>query len=188
MVIQARRIASRITAAAATRLHTRGLRMLVAFVLATAVGIALASALGGEPSRSAHAEGAVIEPLARGHFPDDVRALLMVRLDGNHPMRVTHVNQASDAIAIKLTVPPGASVDWHMHTGPGIAVVAQGEITFTVGPDCLPRTYSAGSAFVHGTDSESDLAENLGDTDVIVYITFLGTPPGPPTLPHEASC
>ena len=188
MVIQPWRITRGITGAAAYALHQRRVRALVAVALAITAGAALLSTPGGERPRTAHADhgGAHLEPLARGQFADDVRALLMVRLEGDHPMRVIHVNDASDAITAKLTVPPGASVDWHTHPGPGIAVVAQGEITLTFGPDCESRAYPAGSALIHGAESHADLAENLGDTDLVIYVTFFGVPPGPPTVPADA--
>lgn len=186
MVTQSRRIANRFAAGAACRLRLPRMRALLAIVLAITAGASLLSTLGREPSHTAHAEGAIIEPLARGQFSDDVRAFLFVRPEGSHPMDVIHVTRASDAIALKLTVPPGASVDWHTHPGPGIAVVAAGEITLTFGPNCETRTYPAGSALIHGAESQPDLAENRGDTDLVIYVTFIGTPPGPPTIPHEA--
>lgn len=187
MVIQLWRITRGITAAAAYALHQRRVRALVAVALAITAGAALLSTLGGEPPRTAHADhgGAHLEPLARGQFGDDVSALLMVRLEGSHPMRVIHVNEASDAIAAKLTVPPGASVDWHTHPGAAIALVAQGELTITFARDCQPRVYPAGSALVHGAEGLPDLAENRGEVDVVMYVTFLGNPPGPATVPAD---
>jgi hypothetical protein len=122
MVTQLWRVANRLAASGAYRLRLRRMRVLVAVALAITAGAAVLSSLGGESPRTAHADGAIIEPLARGQFSDDVRAFLFVRPEGNHPMDVIHVTRASDAIALKLTVPPGASVDWHTHPGPGIAV------------------------------------------------------------------
>jgi quercetin dioxygenase-like cupin family protein len=166
------------------------LAALTAVALVAVATLQLTMGLGGA-SQTARAEDGtpLLEPLARSQFQDEIRGFLTVRLAGSHPTRVIHLSRASDAIVAKLTVPPGGTVPWHTHPGAAIAVVAQGELTLTFGGDCVARTYAAGSAFVHGADAEPDQAENLGDEDMIMYVLFLGNPPGPATvLDDHESC
>jgi quercetin dioxygenase-like cupin family protein len=136
----------------------------------------------GEHAQAAH--GVVNELLARGKFTDSVKGVLLYNLDGTRSTRIVHVNDASDMIVVKVTVPPGDESPWHSHPGPGLIAVAEGTLTITYASDCIPRPYSAGEAFME-PGGVVMRADNFGEEDAVVYVTFLGIPPGPPTVPYQ---
>jgi quercetin dioxygenase-like cupin family protein len=141
----------------------------------------------GEHAQAAH--GVVNELFARGKFTDNVKGILLYNFEGTESTRIVHINDASDMIAVKVTIPPGDESPWHSHPGPGLIAVAQGTLTITYASDCIPRPYAAGEAFME-PGGVVMRADNFGEEDAVVYVTFLGVPPGPPTEPYvgEAPC
>jgi hypothetical protein len=77
---------------------------------------------------------------------------------------------------------------WHAHWGPGLIVNAGPGTLLTVSsPDCVVRELPPGSAIIdHGGD-HLHTARNESDEDVVLYVTFLGVPPGQgPVIPAAA--
>ena len=124
------------------------------------------------------------ELLARGGFVDEVSMFLKYRLEGTTASRVVHVKDASDMVVVKVTLDPGGASEWHSHPGPGLIAVAEGTLTITYAADCVQRPYSAGDAFMEAGNVVMR-ADNFGDEDAIAYVTFLGVPEGPPSVPYQ---
>jgi quercetin dioxygenase-like cupin family protein len=165
-------------------LRSRVLRFAV-LLGAVAAGVVLYWSMGdGGQATTAHAEHGQphLDVLARSSFPDQVSGHFLMRLHGSHPTRVVHLNNASDVVVIKVTIPPGGFINWHTHPGPGTVAVAEGTLTITYAHDCTARDYDKGQAFLD-PGSMVHRADNNGATDVIAYVTFLGIPPGPATIP-----
>ncbi|MEM4781829.1 MAG: hypothetical protein QXG03_09755 [Halalkalicoccus sp.] len=111
-------------------------------------------------------------------FRDDVAARFCVDYadtdDGD--TEVVDLEDASSVITAQVHWDERARSGWHRHPGMSIVTMVEGEIEHTMEDDCVPRTYSAGDAWidpghVHKADSEGG-AE--------AYITFLGIPEGEP--------
>jgi len=137
----------------------------------------------GPPGERAEADHGASQLLARGGFVDDVSGLLKYRLVGTSATRVVHIQDASEMVVVKVTLHPGGASNWHSHPGPGLVAVAEGTMTITYAEDCVPRPYSAGDAFMEPGNVVMR-ADNFGEEDVIVYVTFLGIPEGPPSVPY----
>ena len=162
-------------------------------VLGGMLGAALALFGGfGEHTHADHVAGHPhIEMLARAEFPDEVDAQFKLRLAGTKAQHAIQVPDMSDVVVLKITFRPGNNqphdvIPWHTHPGPAIVAVAAGELTITNASDCVPRVYAAGQAFLDPGGTNVHRADNLGDKDAVVYVTFLGIPAGSgPTLPVE---
>jgi len=161
-------------------------RLLLLALAAIPVSLVLfvIGALGstGEHAQAAH--GVVNELFARGKFTDNVKGILLYNFEGTESTRIVHINDASDMIVVKVTVPSGDESPWHSHPGPGLIAVAEGTLTITYASDCIPRPYATGEAFME-PGGVVMRADNFGEEDAVVYVTFLGVPPGPPTTPYE---
>jgi mannose-6-phosphate isomerase-like protein (cupin superfamily) len=156
-------------------------------MVALAVTVAVAILVVGvnwfresEPVQAA--DGPSIELLARSQFPDSVSGIFLYRPEGSWATSVVHLNTASDVVVVKITLAPGEAIGWHTHPGPATYAVTQGTLTVTHGDDCSQHVYETGQAGFD-TGSAVERADNFGDEDVIIYVNFLGIPPGPPTIP-----
>ncbi len=134
------------------------------------VGVALAGAvimvmaLTAAPGGATPPSGLTNIPLARGTDTSD----------GTIPLRV-----GTDVAMAQITVNPGGSSGWHSHPGGAIVVVKEGTLPVyrSVGGLCLPSTYSAGKAFIERPREVDDVL-NTGSVAYVLYVTFLGVPPG----------
>jgi quercetin dioxygenase-like cupin family protein len=153
-------------------------RLLLVSLIAT-VGLGI----GVVASAADHAQPQV-EPLARGEFVDDVAAMFQVKSEDGRT-HVLRVNDASDVLVAKITIPDGARVGWHSHSGPVFGVNAgPGTVTSFHGDDCVPEEYPPGSVlFDRGQHSVHGVFNNSGQ-DVVVYATFLGVQDGA-LIPEE---
>jgi hypothetical protein len=124
-------------------------------------------------------DGFEVEVLAsHAPFPDDLTARFCLEYAEDHhgdPIRVD-VDDASTVVVAKATWTEDSTSGWHLHPGPYVVNMVEGEIEITHEHDCVPRTYAAGDAWfgtgdVHVADSED------GAT---AYVTFLGIPDGEP--------
>ncbi|MGH7480987.1 MAG: cupin domain-containing protein [Longimicrobiales bacterium] len=128
-----------------------------------------------------HAPGAggfVVEPLARGSFPDQVDAMFRIKLDER--TQVVNVRDPSDVFTARITFEPGGSVGWHTHPGPVIVTVASGELTIINASDCVHRPYGAGQAFIDPGQGNVHVGFNDTAGTTVIYATFLDVPPGSP--------
>lgn len=146
--------------------------LLVSLIAMVGIGVGVLA------SATDHAQPTV-EPLARGAFVDDVAAKFRIKSEDGR----THVHQvddASDVLVAKITIPDGAQVAWHSHSGPVFGVNAgPGTITSFHGDDCEPGEYPPGSTlFDRGQHSVHGVFNNSGQ-DVVVYATFLGVQDSP---------
>ena len=70
-----------------------------------------------------------------------------------------------------LTVKPGEVVPWHYHPGHAFNIVKSGTLTIEDGCGRV-QTLAPGQGF-EAIDGRVHRPQNLGDTDVIVYDTFI---------------
>jgi hypothetical protein len=126
----------------------------------------------------------LLKPLGRGTFPHPIDAKFKLKY-GNR-MEVVQFDNVSDVIAAKLTIQEGGSTGWHRHPGSAFGVVVSGTFGIIEETDCVLRTYKAGQVFFHRGQGIIDVGFNAGEGDVVVYLTFMGVPPGlPPTMPPD---
>ena len=164
-------------------------------------GILIAAvALFGRSGEHVHADHVAghpnIQTLARSAFPDQVGARFKLRLADTKPQRAIQVPDLSEVVVLKITFRPGDDDDhdripWHTHPGPAIVAVAAGELTITNASDCAPRVYAAGQAFLDPGGTNVHRADNWGDEDAVVYVTFLGIPAdaaSPTQLVEDQGC
>ena len=122
-------------------------------------------------------EGFEVEILGEhAPFVDDVAATFEITYpDADEPI-VVEFDDAATVVVGEVTWDAGARSGWHRHPGMSIVQMVEGEIEHTMEDDCVPRTYSAGDAWidpghVHKADSEDG---------AFARVTFLGTPEGEP--------
>jgi quercetin dioxygenase-like cupin family protein len=117
----------------------------------------------------------------RGRFTDRVIANLRVRPTGAR-MQHLAIGDPSGIVVARVTVQPGAMFPWHLHPGPVIGTIAEGELVITNADDCVDRPYPTGTAFVEPGD-KIHTARNRTDGVTTVIATFLDAPPeGPLTV------
>jgi hypothetical protein len=115
-------------------------------ILTTVVALAGAAILG--VAQATPPSGQSTETLARGTTAD----ALLLRAQGTLPNQKAGPWRGSyrapwDVVALRITLPPGASTGWHRHPGPGFMVVTQGAVTVYAN-DCTKTTYTKGQAYV----------------------------------------
>jgi hypothetical protein len=125
--------------------------------------------------------------LARGPFLDQVAAQFRVMADGQ-PMEVMNVFDASEIVLLKILIEPGVTAPWHAHWGPGLIINAgPGTLRTVSSHDCVVRELPPGSAVIDQGGARLHTARNDSNQDVVLYVTFLGVPPGqPPVIPAPA--
>lgn len=118
-------------------------------------------------------------------FTDDVRLSLHNKVAG-HGNQVLNLSDPSGIVTAELRVQPGAMFPWHIHPGPVVVTVAQGELTYVRADDCRPRLYEQDTAFVDPGDLVHT-AVNTGDEETVLYATFYDVPSdGVLTIPRPA--
>jgi quercetin dioxygenase-like cupin family protein len=121
----------------------------------------------------------------RHEFTDDVAAQIRLKPEGR-PQKVVNLDDASSMVVLKITVQPGARFPWHIHPGPVMVAVTQGDLVYVYGDDCVERTYPTGTALVD-PGSNVHFAFNPTGGETVVIATFLGVPAtGPLTIPVDA--
>lgn len=170
---------------------THTLRLILLFggllLLVTTVALAITFASGAEANQPPiHAER--LTTLGHNTFTDDVAVQVRDKPD-RRPTEVVNLRDASNIAVFEFTIQPGAWFPWHTHPGPVLAAVAQGDLVFLYGDDCVERPYPAGEAFVdpglvHTAYNPSDSEET------VVVATILGVDtdaaPAIPVGPAEA--
>ncbi len=120
---------------------------------------------------SADAQCAVQEVLARGSWE-------------NPPFPTAPL----DVVLVKVTQQPHCVGPWHYHPGPATIVVKQGTLQLTQDePGCPTAVYQEGEVAAEQNGSEGTphihQAQNPGDVETIIYVTFQ-VPPG---APHQVA-
>ena len=155
------------------------------WAVAGAVLLALAAAallaLGGTPSEADETtEPITAEPLTQRHtFTDDVAVQIRDKPDGRST-DVVNLRDASHMAVVEITLQPEAQFPWHIHPGPVLVAVAEGDddgaFVFVYADDCVERPYEVGEAFVDPGDSVHMAHNPSGDEETVVIATFLGVP------------
>lgn len=128
--------------------------------------------------------GVSLEPFARGAFPHHADAQFKIRYGAR--TEVIRLEEASDIVSARLTIEEGGSAGWHRHPGIAIGIIQSGTFGVIEETDCVLRTYGPGETFFHRGQGILDVGFNAGEGEVVVYLTFLGVPPGEaPTAPQE---
>lgn len=109
-------------------------------------------------------------------FVDDVAAKFRLSYDDDGRTRVVNLTDASTVVAAEATWQENSTSGWHLHPGPYVVNMVEGEIEVTHEHDCTPRVYSAGDAWL-GT---GDIHVATSDGGARAYVTFLGIPDGEP--------
>jgi quercetin dioxygenase-like cupin family protein len=128
-------------------------RLLIALVLATALGTTAVA-------------------LAAGHDAITEKVLGAASIGQPYTFQV---QQPADAVVAKATVPPGASFGWHSHRAAVVAIVQSGTLSLydSADPTCTAHRYSAGQGFTE-QPGHVHLARNEGRKAVVVLVTYLG--------------
>lgn len=86
------------------------------------------------------------------------------------------LDHASTVILAEATWEEGARSGWNRHPGMSIVRIIEGEIEHTMEEDCVPRTYSAGDAWIDpGHIYRADSEEGT-----VAHVIFLEIPDGEP--------
>jgi quercetin dioxygenase-like cupin family protein len=154
--------------------------------LVLAIGATGALAYGG--SAQAEPTPVAVEVLTpRAAFTDD--ASMQVRLKGGeHTTDVIKVSDPSNIVTTKVTVQPGAPIQWHTHHGPVFVTIVKGELTYISSEGCTSRRYPAGNAFIDPGHGHVHAAVNSGPVVTEFVATFFEAPTGdaPITIPADA--
>ena len=117
----------------------------------------------------------------RSRFTDRVVATLRVKPTGAPTQRL-NMGDPSRIVVARVTVQPGARFPWHLHPGPVIGTISEGELVITNADDCVDRPYPTGTSFVEPGE-KIHTARNRTDGATTVIATFLDVPPeGPLTV------
>ena len=120
------------------------------------------------------AGGFVSQALSRGNFPDDIDITFRLKL--HHGTTVVHVNDPSQVVMAKITIPPNSTLPWHTHPGPAIVSVLSGQLSVVDGEGCTLHEYDAGKAFVDPGNGHVHIGFNSTDVETVVYVTYLDVP------------
>lgn len=159
--------------------------LFAAGVLAVLGALALALALTGSAQAEDPPPPIDAEPLStpeqHNEFTDDVALQVRDKPNGRST-EVVKLRDASNMAVFEFTIQPGAMFPWHIHPGPVLAAVTQGELVFIYGDDCAKRPYHQGEAFVdpglvHTAYNPSDTEET-----VVVAAVFGVESKAPPSI------
>jgi quercetin dioxygenase-like cupin family protein len=142
--------------------------LLTALAIPMVIGLALMGILG--TAQATPPSGQSTEMLGKGTTVEELFLNARGKLPNKaaHPWRGTY-KAPWDVIALRISLPPGASTGWHRHPGPGFMVVTQGAVTIYAN-DCTKTTYSKGQAYV-----EVPGLANLVRNDSSEPAAFVGT-------------
>ena len=116
---------------------------------------------------------------AHAPFLDNLAAQFRLKFgNGDQKTHVRNLQDASTMIVAEVTwVQSGSTTGWHLHPGIVLVSMVEGVIEVIGEDECIPRTYSAGDAWmdpglIHKATAISEGAK--------AYATFLGIPDGQP--------
>jgi quercetin dioxygenase-like cupin family protein len=171
--------------------------MLLAAAVVILVTVAFAALTVGAAGGEEHGHGvdaadgfgaAILAP--HTSFPDDVAAQLRFRYTEPGNDRRTHVANLPDAgpvLVAEVNWEPGGTSGWHTHPGPVIVAIVAGDVEVTNADDCIPRTYTAGEAFIDPGQGNVHIATNASSGEPAkAYAVFFAVPDGEPATEHVA--
>lgn len=146
----------------------------------TYVNVAEASFFSTATQEVDKADGFQVKVLApHAPFPDKLAAQFRLKYpEGDQRTHVKNLDDASTMIVAEVNwVQTGSTTGWHMHPGIVLVSMVEGTIEVIAENECIPRTYTAGDAWmdpglIHKATAISDGAK--------AYVTFLGIPDGKP--------
>lgn len=170
-------------------MRTLTMRQLAVPLLALALALVLATTLA--PGGTAEAANEPDEPVGFGvskvlagpaTFTDNVSAKLNVRYDRGPALNANLPKDASNTITAEVAWEAEGTSGWHTHPGPVVVNVTEGQVAVTNAIDCVPRTYSAGEAFLDPGQGNVHIADNTtpGGGEAKAIATFFGVPDGGP--------
>jgi hypothetical protein len=122
-------------------------------------------------------------------FTDDVAVQVRDEPEGRQTDEV-NLRDASRLVVVEVTIQPGAMFPWHIHPGPVLVAVKDGDedgaFTFIYADDCVERPYEVGDAFVDPGDSVHMAFNPSGTHATVLIATFLGVPEHDPDDPGTA--
>jgi quercetin dioxygenase-like cupin family protein len=122
---------------------------------------------------------------ARHDLTDDIAVQFRLKPEGRS-QAVVNAMAPSKLAVLRITVQPGARFPWHMHPGPVMVAVTQGDLVYVYADDCVERTYPNGTALVD-PGNNIHYAFNPTSGETVLIATFLDVPAsGPLTIPVEA--
>jgi quercetin dioxygenase-like cupin family protein len=83
----------------------------------------------------------------------------------------------SAIVTVEVRVPPGGRFPWHYHTTGLTVTVTKGTLTVQDADTCATQSFGAGDGFAEEAGGIHQ-ATNLGSTLTVLYVTYLGIPPG----------
>jgi quercetin dioxygenase-like cupin family protein len=91
----------------------------------------------------------------------------------------------SNVLFAQVTLEPGGSTGWHSHPSYVFVLVKSGEAV-RINHNCNRVRFEQGDVFIERTDRVHKVI-NPGDEPAVFIATFVGLPPGSPTLIDEAN-
>jgi len=148
-------------------------RTLASVTMVTALGAALVGVVSATPG-SGILSATV---MARAEFLNAVDITFKLK-DGR--TEVVHVPNAQETVIQQMVLAPGGHTGWHSHPGPAVVLIKSGTLNlYSLESGCVPRSYSAGEAFVDSGQGHVHLAANLSATEnAELWVTFFDVPPG----------
>lgn len=149
-------------------------RRLTFAVVVVVFGVALTAAVLA--TSGSHVLSATV--VARAAFVD--RTDIKFKIDSGNE-QVILAPGAQDTVMQQIVIGPGGHTGWHSHPGPVVVLIKAGALTIYSGADpaCMPRTYSAGQAFVDSGQGHVHIARNLSTTENLeLWATYFDVPVG----------
>jgi quercetin dioxygenase-like cupin family protein len=93
--------------------------------------------------------------------------------------------EPSNVLFARVTLEPGGTTGWHSHPSYVFVLVKSGEAV-RINHHCNRARFEEGEIFIERTDQIHRVI-NAGDEPAVYIATFVGLPPGSPTLIDEAN-
>jgi quercetin dioxygenase-like cupin family protein len=147
-----------------------------------------AGVLGSSPSPDSGTSEPPPEPVTvefitpRSAFTDDVSIDIDVSAAGG-PAQQLAIPDPTHVVIARITLQPGATFPWNVHSGPALIDVVEGEVAYISGPDCAERRYPAGTAFIDVGGAGVHTVQNVSEGVSMTVATFFAAPAeGPVTI------
>lgn len=154
-----------------------GTAILTGFALLAIAATALATSSLGVTSTT----------IAQGNVADDIDVKVKT---GDWKVKLETKGPSTLAVT-ENRVAPGGHFGWHSHPGPSLVIVKSGAATEYHGddPDCTPRVYPAGTAFVD-PGGGVHIVRNEGSQELVVIVARLVPSGAAPRIdePNPGNC